>query len=183
MIRPQKGILTMLFALALAGALVTAFAIRTQAAAEVKEGEAAKVTHLFGNHKCPQSDEAVDPKSFVEYKDEANHVFGRLYTCCDGCNKKTEAKVAELYKKYFLTDAKTGKEKEALDLANKECPISGKPVDPSTQIEYNGMKLAFCCEKCPAAFLKDPDTSLAKLVPEEVAKEYKYEFKGSHSAK
>jgi YHS domain-containing protein len=191
MIRPSKQIPALLSTLVLAAALVIVFAVRYQSAnaashkesekAEAKEAD--KPMHLFGNHSCPVSDDPVDPKSFVVYKDEEGKVHGRLYTCCEGCNKKTEAKAEELYKKFYLTDAETGKAKEPLDLENEKCPISGKEVDASTEIEYNGMLVAFCCDKCPAAFLKEPNKNLEKIVPEDVAKEHKYEFKGSHSAK
>jgi hypothetical protein len=163
--------------------LVAVFGSQVDAAGSESAKEETKATHLFGNHECPVMGEPVDPKSFVEYKDEENMVFGRLYTCCKGCNKKTEAKAADLYKRYFLTDAKTGKPKEALDLANSECPISGEAVDEVARIEFNGMKLGFCCEKCVEAFLKDPNATLAKLVPEKVAKKYEYEYSGSGSSK
>jgi len=38
--------------------------------------------------------------------------------------------------------------------AGKKCPISGKDVDPKVTLNVNGQEVAFCCDKCPAAYLK-----------------------------
>ena len=46
---------------------------------------------------------------------------------------------------------------------NAECPVSGKPVDPTKTVLYEGVLVAFCCEDCKAKFLQDPKPLLAKL--------------------
>jgi YHS domain-containing protein len=43
------------------------------------------------------------------------------------------------------------------------CPVSGKPVDRTIFTTYEGQKISFCCPKCVAPFLKNPETFLAKL--------------------
>ena len=48
---------------------------------------------------------------------------------------------------------------------NTNCPVSGKPVDPGHTVVFEGRLIAFCCEKCQAAFEKDPKTYLDKLPP------------------
>jgi hypothetical protein len=142
-------------------------------AEESKDSESAKeLTHLFGNHVCPITGDPVDPAEFAEYKDEENHVYGRIYTCCGGCVKKAEEKAAELYKKLYLTDAETEKEIEPIDLKNEKCPISGGDVSEAGMIQYNGMVVGHCCDKCPAKFLKDPDTNLTKLVDDKLKEKY-----------
>jgi len=139
-------------------------------------------THLFGNHSCPISGEPVVPETFVPYKDEANNIYGRLYLCCKGCTKKTKKKVADLYKKFYRTDPKTGKAIGPRDLKNATCPISGDPVTKKDWIEYNGMIVHFCCRDCVKDFLKNPDSYLKKIVPN--PDDFKYEKPaGSGSAK
>lgn len=138
-----------------------------------KEETEEPVTHLFGNHICPVMGEAVDPKSFVEYRDEENDVYARIYVCCPGCDKKVEKKIAELYKTLYRTDEKTGKEIEPVDLKNDKCPMSGEPVLPDVSLEYNGMIIHFCCPGCGQDFLKDPEAKLKEIHPE--ADKFKFE--------
>jgi YHS domain-containing protein len=45
------------------------------------------------------------------------------------------------------------------------CPVSGEKVGemgPPVTIDYQGKKVAFCCESCVAKFQKDPAKYLAK---------------------
>src|ERR1044071_568845 len=46
---------------------------------------------------------------------------------------------------------------------NALCPVSGKPVDPSRTVNYEGTLVAFCCDDCKAKFQHDPKPLLAKL--------------------
>lgn len=46
---------------------------------------------------------------------------------------------------------------------NTQCPVSGKPVDPSKTVVHNGVLIAFCCDDCKAKFQQDPTPYLAKL--------------------
>jgi mono/diheme cytochrome c family protein len=46
---------------------------------------------------------------------------------------------------------------------NTECPVSGKPIDPTKTVVHEGTVIAFCCDDCKAKFLKDPQPILAKL--------------------
>ena len=46
---------------------------------------------------------------------------------------------------------------------NTECPVSGKPIDPTKTIVHEGTVIAFCCDDCKAKFLQDPKPFLAKL--------------------
>ena len=46
------------------------------------------------------------------------------------------------------------------------CPVSGEKVGemgPSVSIDYQGKKVAFCCDSCITKFQKDPAKYLAKL--------------------
>jgi YHS domain-containing protein len=46
---------------------------------------------------------------------------------------------------------------------NKDCPVSGKPVDAAKTAAYEGSLVAFCCDDCKAEFEKDPKKFLGKL--------------------
>jgi len=46
------------------------------------------------------------------------------------------------------------------------CPVSGEKVGemgPPVTIDYQGKKVAFCCDSCVAKFQKDPAKYQAKL--------------------
>ncbi len=43
----------------------------------------------------------------------------------------------------------------AADEPALKCPVSGKAVDASKTADFNGGKVAFCCENCPKAFAAD----------------------------
>lgn len=44
---------------------------------------------------------------------------------------------------------------DAAMVSNQTCPVSGEAVDSSSPtVEFDGSKVAFCCEKCVAKFEK-----------------------------
>jgi YHS domain-containing protein len=45
------------------------------------------------------------------------------------------------------------------------CPVSGKAIDPKTSphVDYQGQRIYFCCNDCPAKFEADPESYFAKL--------------------
>ena len=49
------------------------------------------------------------------------------------------------------------------DPVNKECPVSGKPVDPAVTVSYEGKTVGFCCKGCVKKFNADPKSFAAKL--------------------
>ena len=52
---------------------------------------------------------------------------------------------------------------------NAQCPVLGKPVDPTKTVVHNGVVVAFCCDDCKAKFQQDPAPYLAKLEPQKEA--------------
>ena len=46
---------------------------------------------------------------------------------------------------------------------NANCPVSGKPIDPTKTVLRDGVWVAFCCDNCKAKFEQDPKPFLAKL--------------------
>jgi YHS domain-containing protein len=57
----------------------------------------------------------------------------------------------------------TGMTNAAAMPINTVCPVSGKIVDASKTVVYEGRVVAFCCDDCKAEFEKDPKPFLAKL--------------------
>jgi len=57
----------------------------------------------------------------------------------------------------------------AADKPQTACPVSREPFDKakSPHIDYQGHRIYFCCDKCPASFKKDPAKYLAKLPVEQ----------------
>lgn len=47
------------------------------------------------------------------------------------------------------------------------CPVMGGPIDPDVSIEYQGVKVYFCCPGCDQRFIDDPEAYLPNL-PEAV---------------
>jgi uncharacterized membrane protein/YHS domain-containing protein/mono/diheme cytochrome c family protein len=46
---------------------------------------------------------------------------------------------------------------------NAQCPVSGKPIDPTKTVLHDGKLIAFCCDDCKSKFEKDPKAYLTKL--------------------
>lgn len=48
------------------------------------------------------------------------------------------------------------------------CPVSGHPVDKAHYVDYQGQRVYFCCDKCPAKFAADPEKYFEKVAKEGV---------------
>ena len=101
------------------------------------------------NTKCPISGKAIDAA-------QTSDVSANIGLCCGKCQAKFEgdAKLQlEALKKHVGSTEKP---------ANKECPISKKPVKAENAVDAK-VTVAFCCEKCKAEFDKDPKKHFAKV--------------------
>lgn len=67
-----------------------------------------------------------------------------------------EARLAAAQKEAAARDARN-------QPINTTCPVLDKPADPNCTAEFEGRRIAFCCGKCRAAFLKEPQKFAAKL--------------------
>lgn len=47
--------------------------------------------------------------------------------------------------------------------AQKLCPVTGDPINPNIFVDYDGRRIYFCCDMCPAQFKKEPEKFLKKL--------------------
>lgn len=80
--------------------------------------------------------------------------------CCKDCVKEIQKDPA----KYLATidAALIAEQKKTYPL--KTCLVSGKPIEGEGVYQLYGTRLTrFCCEKCPAAFAKEPAKYLAQL--------------------
>lgn len=50
------------------------------------------------------------------------------------------------------------------------CPVSGKPIDKakSPHLDYQGQRIYFCCNQCPAKFKADPEKYFATIAKDGV---------------
>jgi len=53
----------------------------------------------------------------------------------------------------------------------KNCPVTGEPIDRSAHLDFQGQRIYFCCPKCPAEFRKDPEKYFARFEKEGIALE------------
>ena len=86
--------------------------------------------------KCPVSGKAINPKSTAE------HNGGTVYFCCNNCPKAFKADQAKFAAKANQQMVQTGQLKQVA------CPLTGKPVNPATEVDIDGAKVAFCCNGC-----------------------------------
>ena len=59
-------------------------------------------------------------------------------------------------------------QKEAVNVGNKICPVTGEKIDEKTKVtyEYQGKIYNFCCAACPDEFKKDPGKYIKKVEEE-----------------
>lgn len=49
-----------------------------------------------------------------------------------------------------------------VDLGNRTCPVMGNAVDGETYLEWNHLRVGFCCPGCDARFREDPEAALER---------------------
>lgn len=81
----------------------------------------------------------------------------RTHFCCPNCDKKAKKDPAAAYKALGY-----GFIPSVVDLRNKACPMSGKPVGEAFA-DADGIRVHFCCPNCPKTFEKDPAATFTKL--------------------
>ena len=80
--------------------------------------------------------------------------------CCKDCIKEFQKEPAKFMAQ--VDAALIAEQKKAYPLTT--CLVSGKPIEGAGVDQLYGTRLTrFCCEKCPAAFAKEPAKYLAQL--------------------
>ena len=49
------------------------------------------------------------------------------------------------------------------EIAQKLCPVTGELINRNIFVDYDGRRIYFCCDMCPAQFKKEPEKFLKKL--------------------
>jgi len=101
--------------------------------------------------KCPISGQPVKENATAE------HNKATVYFCCGKCpaafEKNVEKFAAKANHQIFATK----------QVKQVNCPKSGQPINEETEIEVDGVKVAFCCNNCKTWALDLPE-------PEQVEK-------------
>jgi YHS domain-containing protein len=109
--------------------------------------------------KCPVSGKPIVETVSVDYKD------AKVYFCCPGCPdafKKDTAKYAAKANQQLVGT------KQAVEV---KCPVAGRPLNPATAIDVQGVKVSFCCNNCKGKVAKaSGDEQLALVFGEEAFK-------------
>ncbi len=99
---------------------------------------------------CPISGKPCNPEQSVSIDGVK---VGFCCANCKGAVEKADDKVAKAL----------GGDLAKCCTAQTTCPVSNKPINPAQSVVYQGKKVYFCCDGCPAAFEKDPAKFASKL--------------------
>jgi YHS domain-containing protein len=102
--------------------------------------------------KCPVSGKAVNPEATADFNG------GKVYFCCNNCPKAFAANPDKYAAKANHQLAQTGQLKQTA------CPLAGKPTNPATEIDVQGVKVAFCCNNCKGKVAKASGDEQLELV-------------------
>lgn len=107
----------------------------------------------------------------------------RIYFCCEDCTKVFEKDPVKYTDRLIAMGVEAEKSPESPIAAEKKaekkkgkqqdiCPVMwGNPVNKNIYVDYNGKRVYFCCNMCPASFKKDPDRYIKKLEKEGITLE------------
>lgn len=89
--------------------------------------------------KCPISGKDVVAEGVADYNG------GKVYFCCKNCPEAFKKDSAKFATKANHQMVQTGQLKQTA------CPMSGKECKAGTEVDVNGVKVAFCCNNCKGA--------------------------------
>jgi YHS domain-containing protein len=101
---------------------------------------------------CPVSGKDIKKEHAVAYKG------AEVYFCCPNCPKAFTANTAKFAAKANTQLVATGQAKEV------KCPLTGRALNPATEVEVNGVKVAFCCNNCKGKVTKAAAAEQLELV-------------------
>lgn len=107
---------------------------------------------LGENVKCPISGKPAKAKATAKYHGKD------VYFCCKNCVKAFRANPDKFATKANAQLVQTG---QAVQVA---CPLSGKKCKAGTEVEVDGVKVAFCCNHCQEKVAKADADGKRKLV-------------------
>ena len=119
---------------------------------EVVKGKKGRKIVDLANAKCPGMGGTAKAKAF------GDHGGVRIRYCCPMCDKGVRKNPGAAFRRlgYAYIPA-------VVDLRNRNCPTSGKPVDGETFVDHDGIRVHFCCPGCEKGFLKNPSAAYARM--------------------
>ena len=125
-------------------ALALVFVLRTPVAKGEEVGAKSPQT------KCPVMGMPITKDIHLDYQGQ------RIYFCTPDC----PAEFKKDPEKYFAKIAQQG---VLLESVQKNCPVTGEPINKQVFTDYKGRRVYFCCPACVEPFKKDPEKYLTKL--------------------
>jgi YHS domain-containing protein len=113
------------------------------------------------NAKCPVSGKPIKANDWVAFEN------GKIYFCCENCPAAFKKDPSKYAAKAHLQMVQTGQ------LQEFACPLTGKPLNPSTAIDVGGVTVAFCCNNCKGKVEKASGDDKISLVFKDISKGYK----------
>jgi len=103
---------------------------------------------------CPVMKMPIEKNLFVDYQGN------RIYFCCDKCPKT----FLDDPDKYMKVVKEMGVTLEKTPNAQEMCPVLPEnKITKENFVDYQGKRIYFCCNKCPVAFMKEPDKYMKAL--------------------
>jgi YHS domain-containing protein len=123
--------------------------------AEAKSEEGGKADKFSA--KCPVSGEDASKEQAAAYREK------EVYFCCGDCKSAFEKD-----NKKFATKA-NHQLVQTKQFVQAKCPLSGGDLNKDQSIKVNGVKVAFCCDKCKGSMEEaSKDDQLTKIFADEV---------------
>jgi YHS domain-containing protein len=132
-------------------ALIIGLAVSVNAGDTEKPEASEMPKELKNQTHCPVMGGKIDSTVYTDIQGQ------RVYHCCPMCSAKLKADPD----KYFEKAAEEG---ILFENIQANCPVSGEKLkDKSVYTDYQGRRIAFCCENCIGPFNEDPGKYLHKL--------------------
>lgn len=105
---------------------------------------------IYPNVACPIMGKPISTRLFVDTE------LGRFWVCCKGCDEDVLAHLEDAHRTAYPVVEK---------VANRVCPVSGKPVPEkdAPRVVLQGFDFALCCKACVAKAREDSQVVLARL--------------------
>ncbi len=100
---------------------------------------------------CPVMGGKIDSTVYTDIQGQ------RVYHCCPMCSDKLKKDPDTYFKKASVDGV-------LFENIQTTCPVSGEKLEnKSVYVDFEGRRIAFCCNKCVGTFNEDPAKFLSKM--------------------